>query len=104
MRRMLIDECLPVQLHRALAGFDARTVSFMGWSSWSDAEILRASSEQFDILLTGDRALPFENDLASLSLAVVVIAETRRRLVVAKIQTIAAALHAACPGTLTFLS
>jgi hypothetical protein len=29
MRRALIDECLPVQLYRALAGFDARTVSFM---------------------------------------------------------------------------
>jgi len=64
MRRVLIEECLPVQLYRTLAGFDARTVSFMGWSSWSDAEVLRAASGQFDILLTGDRALPFENDLS----------------------------------------
>lgn len=98
MRRVLIDECLPIQLHRMLPGFDARTVGYMGWSGKSDGELLAAASGQFDVLLTGDQALPSEHDLARLGIAVVVVQETRRRAVERKRGAILSALHAAVPG------
>ena len=103
MRRVLIDECIPVQLYRALPGFDARTVAYMGWSSKSDVDLLAAATGQFDILLTGDQALPAEHDLARLGLVIVVVAETRRRAVERKLSSILSALHAAAAGTVTIV-
>lgn len=41
MRRVLVDECLPVQLHRWLDGFDVRTVEFMGWKGLRNGELLK---------------------------------------------------------------
>lgn len=104
IRRVLIDECLPVQLHRWLRGFEARTVTYMGWSGKSDAELLAAASGRFDILLTGDRRLVGENDLAAAGLAVVVVAETRRRAVEQKVDAIVEALRAATPGAVVVVA
>ncbi len=101
MRRVLIDECLAVQLHGLLPGFDARTVAYMGWSGKSDVDLLAAATGQFDILLTGDQTLPAEHDLVRLEFAAVVMAEMRRRAVERKLSAILSALHAAVPGTVT---
>jgi hypothetical protein len=52
MRRVLVDECLPVQLRQWLEGFDVRTVAFMGWKGKRDGELLAAAKGMFDVLLT----------------------------------------------------
>jgi hypothetical protein len=57
MRRVLIDECLPVQLHRWLAPLDARTVEFQGGQGLRNGELLARATGTFDVLLTVDALL-----------------------------------------------
>lgn len=71
--RILLDECLPRRLKRDLAGHDARTVPEMGWASTRNGELLTLAEGQFDVFLTVDRNLSFQNEVHRFALAVVVL-------------------------------
>jgi predicted nuclease of predicted toxin-antitoxin system len=77
MRRVLIDECLPVQLHRWLAPLDARTVEFQGGQGLRNGELLARATGTFDVLLTVDALLADEHDFAALGLGVVPLQTNR---------------------------
>ena len=104
MRRVLVDECLPVQLRQWLEGFDVRTVAFMGWKGKRDGELLAAAKGMFDVLLTNDRFLPREHDVARHGLGVVLLTTNRLREVEQLVPQIAAALTTLQPGEQTTLS
>jgi predicted nuclease of predicted toxin-antitoxin system len=72
-RRVLLDECVPVKLRRELAGFNVRAVREYGWASKLDGELLRAADAEFDILVTVDQNLVYQQNLAGLQLAIVVL-------------------------------
>lgn len=72
--RILLDECVPVKLRRALSGHSVRTVTEMGWSSKKNGELLASMmSDGFEVLLTVDKNLRFQQNLAKFGIAVVVI-------------------------------
>ena len=72
--RILIDECLNWRLGRALTGHYAVSVQRMGWSGVKNGELLAlAEKNQFDVFLTGDRNLTFQQKTAQLRIAVVVL-------------------------------
>jgi hypothetical protein len=71
--RVLLDECLPRQLRRALPGHQVRTVPEAGWAGVSNGELLHRAAPEFDVFLTVDRNLTFQQNLTSLELAVVVL-------------------------------
>ena len=62
--RILIDECLNWRLGRALTGHYAVSVQRMGWSGIQNGRLLSlAEKHGFDVFLTGDRNLAFQQDL-----------------------------------------
>lgn len=71
--RILLDECLPKRLKRDLLGHEARTVPEMGWASKRNGELLGLAEADFDVFLTVDRNLSFQQDVARFTLAVVVL-------------------------------
>ena len=71
--RILLDECLPRRLNQELVGHDARTVPEMGWASKRNGELLALASGQFDIFLTADRNLSYQQDVSGFDIAVVVV-------------------------------
>lgn len=60
MRRVLLDENLPVQLRHWLVGVEAATVEYMGWKEMRNGELLRAATGRFDVFVTSDRLLVVE--------------------------------------------
>lgn len=98
MRWVLIDECLPAQLHRWLEPVDAHTVEFLGWKGLDDDALLAAAREQFDVLLTGDAAIVEGHDLAVLGLAVVIARHNHKTLVRQLLPVIQEAVAAAERG------
>jgi predicted nuclease of predicted toxin-antitoxin system len=99
-RRVLVDECLPVQLHRWLDEFDVRIVAFMGWKGKRNGELLAAAAEEkFEVLLTNDRFLPREHDAGGYRLGIVVLTSHRLRAVERLVPAIAEALAGVSPGT-----
>jgi Domain of unknown function (DUF5615) len=70
--KLLLDEHLPHGLRSEIAGHDVFTVAFMGWSGIENGELLlKAASEAFDAVITNDRGLEYEQNLAALPVAVV---------------------------------
>jgi hypothetical protein len=72
--KVLLDENLPHQLRRELPGHDVFTVAFLKWAGIANGELLRlAAAEAFDVVITNDRGLEYEQNLDSLPVAVIVI-------------------------------
>ena len=71
--RILLDECLPKRLKRDLVGHDARTVPEMGWASKQNGDLLTLAEQQFDVFLTVDRNLSFQQHVNKFNLAVIVM-------------------------------
>ena len=61
--RILLDECLPKRLKRDLVGHQARTVPEMGWASKKNGELLALAEAEFDVFVTVDRNLSFQQDV-----------------------------------------
>jgi hypothetical protein len=72
--RVLIDECLNWRLSRALPGHYCASVQRMDGSGTQNGALLKlAADDRFDVFLTGDRNLAFQQSVAGLPLAVVVL-------------------------------
>jgi hypothetical protein len=79
--RILIDECLNWRLGQALTGHYAISVQRMGWSGIKNGQLLAlAEQNQFDVFLTGDRNLAFQQNIGSLRIAVLVLDSASIRL------------------------
>jgi hypothetical protein len=71
--RILLDECLPRRLKRDLVGHQAQTVTEMGWAtSKTNGELLALAESDFDVFLTVDRNLSFQQEITRFNVAVVV--------------------------------
>ena len=79
--RVLLDECLPRRLKRELVGHDARTVPEMGWASKRNGELLALATGRFDIFLTADRNLSYQQDVSEFDIAVVVLVARSNNIV-----------------------
>jgi hypothetical protein len=71
--RVLLDECLPRRLKRELVGHDARTTPEMGWASKGNGDLLRLAEREFDVFLTVDRKLQYQQHLSAFNIAVIVL-------------------------------
>jgi len=71
--RVLLDECMPRALRRALPGHEVKTVAETGWAGVKNGELLQLAATQFDVLLTVDRNLEYQQNFADLALAVIVV-------------------------------
>jgi predicted nuclease of predicted toxin-antitoxin system len=106
MKRVLIDECLDWRLKRLFSEeFVARSVHERGWSGVRNSELLRFAEGQFDVLLTVDKKLPYQQNLARYQLAVVIIEASNNRLATlqAHWSAIEQAVREAQPLTATYV-
>ena len=72
--RVLLDEQLPRQLARHLAGHDVRTVQQQSWAGLKNGALLQAAETAgFSVLVTGDQNLEQQQNLATQALGVVVL-------------------------------
>ena len=78
--RVLLDESLPRPLGRLLVGHAVRTVGQAGWASFKNGDLLRLASTEFDVLITADQNIEFQQNLETLPLAVVVLVADSNRL------------------------
>ena len=71
--RLLLDESVSRRLARSLPNHDVRTVVDMGWAGTRNGELLLRASSEFDALVTVDKNMAYQQNLASLPLAVVLL-------------------------------
>lgn len=102
---VLLDECLPRKLARALTGHQARTVPEMGWASFKNGRLLALAQEQFDILLTNDGELEHQQALSRFNIAIVALRLRSNKLrdILPFVPKILAALTIAQRGRVTYV-
>ncbi len=72
--RILFDECAPRPLRKSLPEHDVRTVQEMGWAGLQNGELLREfTAAGFDVFLTVDQNLQYQQNLRAAGLAIVVM-------------------------------
>ena len=79
--KLLLDECLDWRLRRDLPGHEVKTVQEMGWDGIKNGRLLALAQADFEIFLTGDRNLSFQQNLPSFFIAVVVLKAESIRLI-----------------------
>ena len=78
--RILLDESLPRDLGREMPGHEVRTVQQEKWAGLKNGDLLRRAGEQFDVLVSGDRNLEFQQNLSHLPIPVVVLVAVSNRI------------------------
>jgi len=71
--RLLLDESVPRRLRDALPAHSVRTAVEMGWGGVKNGALLVLAAAEFDAFITVDRNLPFQQNIATLPIAVVVL-------------------------------
>lgn len=71
--RLLLDESVPRRLRRALPAHTVKTAVEMGWSGVKNGALLVLASAEFEAFITVDRNLPYQQNIAALPIAVVVL-------------------------------
>lgn len=78
--RILLDESLPRKLALELLGHEAETVQKRGWAGLKNGVLLRTASTEFEVFLTGDQNLEYQQNQAALPIAVIVLVAVDNRI------------------------
>jgi hypothetical protein len=78
--RVFLDECVDWCLARDIVGHDVKTARQMDWTTIKNGALLALASDHFDVFVTVDRNLSFQQNLNAFSIAVVVLQAKTNRL------------------------
>ncbi len=103
--KVFLDECVDWRLARDIVGHDVKTARQMAWTTVKNGELLALASQHFDVFVTVDQNLPFQQNLDSFSIAVVVLQAKTNRLADLRplVSNLLAAIESAVPGVPKFI-
>ena len=99
---VLFDQGTPRGIARWLLGHTVREAKSQGWDRLTNCELLNAAEQAgFDVLLTTDKNLRYQQNLDGRRIAIVVLGKGRWRLIRPVIESVVDAVNAAQPGSYT---
>jgi hypothetical protein len=98
--RILFDQGTPVPLREHLAGHVIETAFELGWSTLENGALLTAAEDSFDLLITTDQKLRYQQNLAGRKLSILVLMTTSWPRIKKSIPQILAAIDRTSPGEL----
>lgn len=96
--RILLDECVPWPLHRVLAGHECQTAQQRGWGGIKNGDLLRLAEGEFDLFVTSDQGIRYQQNLAGRSIAILELSTNKLRRILAAAQVIQKAASGIRPG------
>jgi len=79
--KLLLDECVTRHLKREFANHEVHTVDEAGFKGLENGNLLRAASGTFDVLITVDQNLPYQQNLTGLEIAILILSAKRNSYV-----------------------
>jgi hypothetical protein len=74
--RILFDQGTPVPLRDHLTGHDIETAFELGWSTLENGALLAAAEDSFELLITTDQKLRYQQNLAGRKLGILILMTT----------------------------
>lgn len=71
--KLLLDESLPRRLKNELSQHEVTTVPERGWAGKTNGELLKLASGSFDVFITADQGLEYQQNLTNVEIAVIVL-------------------------------
>jgi hypothetical protein len=104
--RVFLDECVDGRLSRDIVGHEVKTARQMKWTALENGALLSLASKHFDVFVTVDRNLSFQQNLSAFPIAVVVLRATSNRLTDLRllIPQLLAAIPSVPPGAATIVA
>lgn len=100
--QVLFDQGAPVPLRQALSGHEVSTAYERGWSQLKNGELLQLAEEEgFDVLVTTDTNLRYQQNLAGRRIAIVALSTTSWPRIREASTLVLEAVAAALPGSYT---
>lgn len=97
---ILFDQGTPVPLRAFLIGHTVKTAAEEGWSTLSNGKLLdSAEAAGFEVLVTTDKNLPNQQNLAVRAIAVVVLGNAQWPVLKLHVQVAVDAINSATPGS-----
>jgi len=78
--RILLDESVPWRLGRLLTGHTTTSVQRQGWASIKNGKLLALACSEFDVLLTADKGMEYQQNPGTLPVAILVVRAKSNRL------------------------
>jgi predicted nuclease of predicted toxin-antitoxin system len=100
--RILFDQATPVPIRPYLKGHEVRTAAQQGWDRLKNGELLEvAEAEGFEVLLTTDKNMRYQQNLAGRKIAVVILGLQQWPSLQPHVQLVVEAVNAAALGSYT---
>jgi hypothetical protein len=97
--RILFDHGTPSGIAGSLSPHEVTEARERGWDTISNGELLKVAEEaEFDLLLTTDKRIRYQQNLTGRKIAIVVLGNSTWRIVRLHLDRIAAAVNEATPG------
>jgi len=97
---ILFDHGTPRSIARWLQGHVVVEAIQRGWDRLSNGALLKAAEEAgFDLLLSTDKNIQYQQNLKGRRIAIVILGNSRRPVVIRYIDRVIAAVNAATPGS-----
>jgi len=97
---ILFDHVTPKGIARSLPGHIVTKAKDRGWDTLSNGDLLAAAeSAGFDVLLTADKNMRYQQNLEGRRIALLVLSTPQWPVVKLHLEKIAAAVNAATPGS-----
>jgi hypothetical protein len=98
--RILFDQATPVPIRAYLEGHTVLTAARQGWDKLRNGELLYAAEEAgFDLLLTTDKNIRYQQNLADRRIAILVLGQQQWPRLRPHIQRVVKAVNGALPGS-----
>lgn len=78
--RILLDESVPGRLGRLLTNHQAISVQRRGWAGIKNGRLPALAAKEFDVLITADQGMEYQQNLATLPIAVIEVLASSNRL------------------------
>lgn len=101
MKTVILDENLPIDLRHLLTEFSVATVLYLGWSGIQNGELIGLIDGQFDVFITGDKKLRYQQDLSNRQIAIIELPNTRLAEIEGCLSDVLDAIRSAAPGSYT---
>jgi predicted nuclease of predicted toxin-antitoxin system len=96
--RILFDQGTPVPLREHLTSHAVTTAFELGWSNLKNGDLLAAAETSFDLLITTDQQLRYQQNLSGRKLAILVLLTTSWPRIRTRIPQIQEAVERIKPG------
>ena len=96
--KVLVDECVPRPLLKRLRGHVLRTAQEVGWASIKNGPLLRLAEAEFDVFLTADQNVRYQQNLKGRRIAVLALSTNLWPALRLQVGLVQAALDRIRPG------